>query len=364
VANNALALNNGGQLPALARDFLDANNELGGGISSGFAVFSFRGKVWRVKHKGEEHILERDIDGHRQPVPFVDLVIVKAPDHLSKVFYKSGYQEGSSAPPDCYSTNGTVPANDSPEKQHASCVACPWNKFGSRVSDNGSKGKRCADAKRLAVIPANDLDGEIWGGPMLLRVPAASLRALDMLNRMVKAAHVPYFAVVVRISFDVQKAHPEFVIQALRYLTDDEFAKVLKWRDDEATQRILDEVLTEEYGAGVTDPGNGLAGTPPAGATVGVTGGLTQQPVAPKPSLSQRAAASVQRPAPTTAAPKPATPKPDVKPAPSETQPADLAADDTTDAEYTEVSQNEAETEAVQATGVDAFDDTLDALLK
>src|SRR5690606_11680321 len=101
------------------------------------------------------------------------VVIVKANPNLSKTFYKNGYEEGSAEKPTCYSHDGLKPAADAAEPQASACLACPHNVWGSRVTENGSKGKACQDYRRLCVVPSGQLDR-----PMLLRVPAGSLKDL------------------------------------------------------------------------------------------------------------------------------------------------------------------------------------------
>ena len=80
------------------------NNDLAAGVVSGFGIISYRGKVWRTKYRGEERDLMReDGDGPRSSI---EVVILKASSNLAKIFYESGYVEGSTAQPDCWSSNG------------------------------------------------------------------------------------------------------------------------------------------------------------------------------------------------------------------------------------------------------------------
>ena len=151
-------------------------NDLSAGVQAGFGIIGYRGKVWSTRYRGEEKQLMRpDGDGPRNSI---EVVIVKASGHVSKIWYKDGFVEGSSAAPDCYSTNGVTPDVGSKNKQHTACASCPMNQWGSRITPAGKQGKACSDSKRLAVVPSDNIGNEILGGPMLLRVPAASLRDL------------------------------------------------------------------------------------------------------------------------------------------------------------------------------------------
>src|SRR6188472_3717382 len=158
----ALAQQKLGQLPAVFRDRLGQgrlNEDLASGITAGFAIVSFRGKAWRVKYRGEEKVLLNE-DG-QTPRYSINAVIVKASPHISKVWYEAGYVEGSTAPPDCWSVDGKKPDPASPKLQNATCAGCKWNAWGSSRSTAGSgKGKDCADSKRFAIVPLDDIDND------------------------------------------------------------------------------------------------------------------------------------------------------------------------------------------------------------
>ena len=89
--SNVMIPNNFG---AVSTRFAASSQEdnLSAGVSSGFGIISYRGKVWRTKFRGEETSLMReDGDGPRSSI---EVVILKAANHLSKIFYKDGYKEG------------------------------------------------------------------------------------------------------------------------------------------------------------------------------------------------------------------------------------------------------------------------------
>jgi len=222
------------------------NNDLSAGVVSGFGIISYRGKVWRTKYRGEERDLMReDGDGPRASI---EVVIVKATGHLSKIFYENGYVEGSTAAPDCWSSNGVTPDSNAPKKQHSACATCKQNAFGARITPSGKAGKACSDSKRLAIVPLEDLDNEVYGGPMLLRVPAASLGDLATFGTKMQALGYPYQSIGVRISFDTKEAYPKFVFSAIRPLTDEEAAKVVAYQTDPRVARVLSEA--SDYQAG------------------------------------------------------------------------------------------------------------------
>ncbi len=224
-----------------------ANDELGAGVNSSYGIVGYKGKVWSIRFGGEDKALMReDGDGPRNSI---EVVLVKASAAISKIFYKNGYVEGSNAAPDCWSADGIKPDASVQAKCNATCADCPMNAWGSRVTDAGKQGKQCADSRRVAVIPAEDMDNDLFGGPMLLRVPAASLKDLKAYGDLLSSYQYPYYAAVTRIAFDPKEAYPKFVFSAVRPLTDAEAAKVMLLRDDKRVGTVLAETATS-VGAG------------------------------------------------------------------------------------------------------------------
>jgi len=234
------------QVSTKFRDQLPADNDLGAGIQGGYGVMGYKGKVWTAKYKGEEQPLMRpDGDGPRNSI---DAVILKAPAVVSKIFYEGVFVEGSTATPDCWSTNGVTPSPAAAKKQNDVCITCPKNAWGSKISQDGkpTKGKACSDAKRLAIVPANPtkedpdmLRNEMWGGPMLLRVPAASLQDLAKHGERMKAQGYPYQSFITKIAFDPKEAYPKFTFEPVRPLTDAEADVVIELVKGAQVERVI-----------------------------------------------------------------------------------------------------------------------------
>lgn len=279
------------------------DESLGAGIRSGFGVIGYRGKVWSTKWQGEEKPLMReDGDGARASI---EVVIVKASPSISKIFYESGFVDGSTAPPDCWSTNGVTPDGGSPKKQSPTCAGCPKNAWGSKVTEAGKQAKACADSKRLAIVPLNDMKNELMGGPMLLRVPAASLKDLKTFGDTLQSYGYQYFAVAVRIAFDVQEAFPKFVFTAMRPLTDAEAAIVLEHRESQQVKNILNEsVEIAQHEPAQALPSSPFEnGAPPAQSQPATA--QTAQPVAPAQTGQAPAPQQTVAPQPAGASPAP-----------------------------------------------------------
>lgn len=231
----SMTLFDSGNLPAYLRESANAavqvNSEFAGGISSGFPVLSYKGKVWSLVQGGERRMLT-NADG--DPRASIEVVVVRANPGLSKVYYKGGFEEGSSEKPTCFSHDGRVPSAEALEQQSAKCATCPMNQWGSRVTENGKKGKACADSKRLAVVSADDPEQAI-----LLRVPAASLRELGKYADELGRRRVPMHAVVTKISFDPTVAHQQFIFKPVRFLDQSQFEAINDLRDTEVVKQIV-----------------------------------------------------------------------------------------------------------------------------
>lgn len=242
-------------------------NELSAGVQTGFGIVGYRGKVWSIRYRGEEKQLMRD-DGDG-PRGSIEVVIVKAAGAVSKIWYKDGWVEGSNAAPDCFSTNGLTPDAQSRNRQANTCASCPMNAWGSRITPAGKAGKACGDSKRIAVVPLGDIKNELYGGPMLLRVPAASLNDLAQFGNKLQSLGYPYYSVGVRIAFDPAESFPKFQFGAIRPLDEAEARMVLEMQSDASVSRILAEGSEHSAPPAIAAP------TPDS---------VFEQPPAPKPA--------------------------------------------------------------------------------
>jgi hypothetical protein len=226
--------------------------------------------------------------------------LLKANKGTSKVFYIKGYDKDTSEgqKPDCYSNDGVEPAADSQNKQAKKCATCPHNQWGSRVSEKGAtKGKACADAVRMAVAPAGQINDA-----MLLRVPPASIKALGEYGQMLAKRGVGYNMVVTKVGFDVQAESPKLTFSAVGLLDDEGFAEVQEIAASDVVSNILGSSIMAAVAAEAAAP---------AEETV------EEEAPAPKPVAKPKPAAKpvVEEAEEEVPAPKPAA-KPKAKPAP------------------------------------------------
>lgn len=289
----------GGKLPAIFQELAPDADDLSAGVSGGFAVMSFRASKWRVKYQGEEHPL---MTKEGDPIPSLEVVILRANPHITKNFYKENYNEGAAEAPDCFSLDGLRPDPGAKLPQSTTCARCPQNVFGSRVTTDGkpTKAKACQDNRRLAIVPILDLKNETFGGPMLLRVPAASLADLAMMGKNLKSRGFPYNAVSVKIGFDMQASYPKLTFKPVRPLTEDEALEIKALLSDDKLERILAEAVELAAPPGAEPP----AATAPAVEPEPEPDSLFEQP---QPAAKAKPAATKPKPV----AAKPAAPPAD-----------------------------------------------------
>ena len=299
---NIVATNTAGAIAAYVAGRRSFNDELSAGVMGGFAVITYKGKEWNVKFQGVKTLITRnDVhgDGSNDPAASLEVVLVKSSPVITKTFYLKGWEDGSNNAPDCFSSNGITPDANAPHKQNNICKTCKWDAFGSRAQE-GFKGKACQDNRRVAIVPSKDIDNDAFGGPMLLRVPPASLKELVKHATALDQKGLPYFGVVSKISF-TSDSYPHLIFGPVRVLSDDEFNRVLALRDDARVGRILSEAVTPDAVAGTAAQQAPAADDPYA--NLGPAPGAAATTVTPEVKAE------------TTAAPKP-EPKPEPKPAP------------------------------------------------
>jgi hypothetical protein len=246
MANDVVAIND--QLvPSYLQAYVEqaanvAHDEFAAPGGAPIGVVSIKGSRWKGKIGPTEPVLLADAEGHA--LPYFDVIIVAArggsdtTSDVAKVYYAEDFEEGSDGAPDCSSDDGLVPDPTSPHPQSKTCAECMWNKWGSGKQ---GKGKRCADVKKIAIVPATDPENERFGGPMLLRLPPASLGPIEEYRQTLRkmAPPRPMNAVVTRLSFDTRVAYPKVTFEPRGWLSEVQNAWMLHWREQDHTKRVL-----------------------------------------------------------------------------------------------------------------------------
>ena len=260
---------------------LNLNAAAHANLAPSFAVIGYKGGNWRIRYRGDE-IPAR--------VTALEVIIVGAAHAVSKAYYEKRYTEGDDAAPDCYSINGVAPDAASPKKQSASCAACQWNKFGSRLTEAGKKAKACQDYRRLAVVPAGDVDNESYGGPMLLRIPPMSLLNLDRYATQVGAHGADLSQVVTVLEFNLDVAYPEIVFSTKGWVSDpQDYAAAIEHSKSDLVHRMLEEAMDAPQ-EDVPQPVAALATPRPAHLQPVPSQAQPVQQAQPAPTPSQAAA--------------------------------------------------------------------------
>ena len=222
------------KLPAsIAKAFSISFDDFSTGQKGGFPVISIKGKVFHIK-RGDEKTLVTKPDGDGEPAASLEVIVLKTHPGVAKTYYSKGFSEGSVEKPDCYSNDGAAPAADAQSPQAKKCAACPHNQWGSKITEDGKKGKSCADVKRLAVAPAGQIND-----PMLLRVPAASLKTWDQYVDLLKKRGVPPPAVVTKVGFDYTVAHPALTFKPVGFIDEAMAVEVKEVLDTDVVQNII-----------------------------------------------------------------------------------------------------------------------------
>lgn len=224
-------------------ELFDVNNmadDLSAGVSSGFGIISIRGSKWRIKKGGEEQPV---VDAAGDPKARLEVVILRAAKEVSKTYYAGAFVEGSTEEPDCSSNNGVAPDAGCSNPQSTSCAACPQNQWGSRITDAGKKAKQCSDTRRVAVILGDDLGGANFDGPLMLRVPPASLGDLSIYGKRMTQKGFPYRGVITALGFDLDTAYPKLTFKAVRPTSREEQMQYVQFFKDGSIDNILDSTI-------------------------------------------------------------------------------------------------------------------------
>jgi hypothetical protein len=189
-------------VPASQFAHLDPDEALGEGILGGFTSLSYRGKVWRLRHGGNEYMFVRDDDGTQ--IPYIDVVILARSPDISKVYYPGQYEEDRTGPPVCTSLRGDKPDPGVPEPQADCCAICPHNAW--TTLPTGRRGKECQDHRRVAVMLLPTVTKKLLGAPLyepvFLKIPPGSLPAFKAYGRELRDIRAHFASLVTRIGFD------------------------------------------------------------------------------------------------------------------------------------------------------------------
>jgi len=163
-------------------------------------LVSTTGSVPRISLKGQKfRFIEEGEEVAVDPGPILMIILGAQPEHgMAKTYYKDGYTPGSTAPPDCSSSDGVQPDSWVSNPVSPKCTGCPMNAWGSAMSmDKKKKAKACRDSKRLMVVRPNEVkEGTIY----ILNVTVSSLKNLSEFGKELATNKLPMAAVVTRLT--------------------------------------------------------------------------------------------------------------------------------------------------------------------
>ena len=216
---------------------------------------TYKGKEWKIKYRGEYRLVTRDDvygDGSTDPSASIEVVLVKAPAHVSKVFYAKGFTEGDSGPPDCWSVNAVAPDAGAAHKQSKTCAGCPQNVFGTAQNArtaSAARARRAPTSSASPSCPPRTSTISLSAGRCLPPgCPPDSLKEIKDYGAKLDQRGIPYNAVSTRVSFQQGVAHPKLVFSAVRMLDNDEANSVAELLDSEIVGRILEEAVETARG--------------------------------------------------------------------------------------------------------------------
>jgi hypothetical protein len=231
--SNDMALFNPNQMPAFAKNA--APNALalalGGGSGSGGKRISIKGGVFRLIAGGKEiaAIEER----------YLDVVIVAAQPKVGRMYYAGKWDPTAKATaPACWSPDGDKPDEAVKQPQASACMSCPQN-----VAGSGQGNSKACRFERLAVVLANDIDGDV----LQLALPSTSIfgdaengnHPLHAYVKALAAQNINPDMVITRIKFDTSAEHPKLFFKPQGWLNEEQYKVVQeKGQSPEAIKAI------------------------------------------------------------------------------------------------------------------------------
>jgi hypothetical protein len=218
---------------------------------------------------------------------FIDVVFVRAAEHIGRTYYEGAYSEETPTAPVCWSADGLKPDTTASAPQSAQCATCPQNVKGSGNEDS----RACRFSQRVAVVLANDIEGDV----LQLSIPAASLFGkeeggnlpLQAYARLVAAQNANMEQFITRLRFDVKASSPKLFFKPMRWLTSEEYAVAQeKGKTSEAAQAVIMTVAQTDKVVAVVPPAAAPVLKP--AATKAAAPAEEAEPPAPAPTVGKK----------------------------------------------------------------------------
>lgn len=175
---------------------------------------SIRAGRYRLVEDGVETVVGTELD----------VIIVGANPQVSKIFYSKPYDPNATdMRPTCFSHDGVTPDPQSTHPVSASCVNCPNNVLGSKITPSGAKSKLCSDQRHLAVVPAAD-PSKVYA----LTVPVSGMKGLREHFKHLNNFNVYPEEAVTTLGFDDQTSYPKMTFTHKGFVSSGALAKIEK----------------------------------------------------------------------------------------------------------------------------------------
>lgn len=167
-------------------------------------------------------------------IPGNKLEVVVLGDVHENLYYDQPFDPDNPVSPACFAFSedgkNMAPHPDAADPQHKDCATCPWNQFGS--ADN-KKGKKCRNIRRIAIIPADQLEDAEAELAFAKIPPTSVMNFSNHTKRVADAAHRPLWAAVSSISCAPHlKKQVEVTFNFVESITDGEKLQAIKNRVD------------------------------------------------------------------------------------------------------------------------------------
>ena len=168
----------------------------------------------------------------------MNVVIVGASEHVSRIYYAGAYKKGVVSAPDCWSADGSKPDPKVENPQSKNCVDCPQNIKGSGQGES----RACRFQQRIAVVLEGDINGPVYQ----LNVPAKSIFGegennkwpLQAYARRIATQGAPIMSVVTEMRFDTSGIG-KITFKPVRLLENDEFDVALEKSESDEVKRLV-----------------------------------------------------------------------------------------------------------------------------
>ncbi len=151
----------------------------------------------------------------------MNIIIIKMAHNPSRVYYKDSYEEGKRVSPVCWSNDSKKPDEEVRKPQAKSCHTCPNS---VRGSGSGGAGTSCRLSWRVAIVLANDPEGDI----LELVLPSNSCFGKEEQSKWPFKTYIQMLAdnnvsagrIVTKMQFDPNSAKPRALFSPVEAAED------------------------------------------------------------------------------------------------------------------------------------------------